>query len=199
MSSLSLPPRLQHALDRTSYGLRRALTFWRRSIQARVVASTVLLSALVVSIVGWLLVQQIRDGLLENRVDQVVAEAENETTQVREQLSAAPGTDVDEAGQREDVVKPLTIRGAARGFAVILSPAIGTGSRLSEGGANFTQGLDTASVPESLQQHFDQPAATAWTYTDIATTRAVAGLPDGPGVVVGSQVTLPADDHNYML
>ena len=46
--------------------LRRALTFWRRSIQARVVASTVLLSALVIAAVGWLLLQQTRDGLLDH-------------------------------------------------------------------------------------------------------------------------------------
>jgi two-component system sensor histidine kinase MtrB len=199
MSTLSSPPGLQPTLDRVSYGLRRALTFWRRSLQARVIASTVLLSALVVSIVGWFLVQQTREGLLQNRVDQVVAEVENETTQARAQLAAEPGTDVDEAGQREDLIQPLISRGGARGFAVILSPAIGTGSRLADGGAQFTQGLDTATVPETLQQHFDQPAATAWTYTDIRTTRPVPGLPEGPGVVVGSQVTLPADDHAYTL
>jgi two-component system sensor histidine kinase MtrB len=199
MSTLSSPPGLQPTLDRVSYGLRRALTFWRRSLQARVIASTVLLSALVVSIVGWFLVQQTREGLLQNRVDQVVAEVENETAQARAQLAAEPGTDVDEAGQREDLIQPLISRGGARGFAVILSPAIGTGSRLADGGAQFTQGLDTATVPETLQQHFDQPAATAWTYTDIRTTRPVPGLPEGPGVVVGSQVTLPADDHAYTL
>ena len=49
-------------------GVRRALTFWRRSIQARVVASTLILSAVVVSVVGWFLLQQTRDGLLDQRV-----------------------------------------------------------------------------------------------------------------------------------
>ena len=39
--------------------LRRGLTFWRRSIQARVVVSTVLLSAVVVTGVGWLLLRQV--------------------------------------------------------------------------------------------------------------------------------------------
>ncbi len=65
---------------------RRALTFWRRSIQARVVASTVLLSAAVISVVGWYLLQQTRDGLLEHRVDAVVAEANDETAAARELL-----------------------------------------------------------------------------------------------------------------
>ena len=49
--------------------LRRVLTVWRRSIQARVVVSTVVLSALAVSAVGWLLLQQVRDGLLERDPD----------------------------------------------------------------------------------------------------------------------------------
>ena len=51
--------------------VRRGLTFWRRSIQARVVVSTVVLSAVVVSVVGWFLLQQTRDGLLDHRVDAV--------------------------------------------------------------------------------------------------------------------------------
>ena len=76
--------------------VRRALTFWRRSIQARVVASTVVLSAVVVGIVGAFLMQQTRDGLVDNRVDQVIAEAENETADARNKLGFAQGIDVDE-------------------------------------------------------------------------------------------------------
>ena len=56
-----------------------------------------------------------------------------------------------------------------------------------------------AACPESLQQHFDEPAATAWAFTNIDTTPAITGLPQGPGIVVGSQVTLPADNNTYTL
>jgi len=186
-------------LDRASHAVRRALTFWRRSVQARVVASTVLLSAAVVGIVGAFLVQQTRDGLVDNRVDQVIAEAENETADARKKLAAVQGIDVDESRQQDDLVEPIISRGASRGFAVILSPAAVTGGRLSDGGAKFTRGLDLQSVPESLQERFSEPAATAWTFTTIQTTRATPGLPEGPGVVVGSQVTLPADNGTYTL
>ncbi|PUA81968.1 MtrAB system histidine kinase MtrB [Nocardioides currus] len=190
------PPR---PLDRATRAIARALTFWRRSVQARVVASTVLLSAVVVGIVGAFLMQQTRDGLVDNRVDQVIAEAENETNDARELLRAARGIDVDESGQQDDLVEPIIGRGASRGFAVILSPAVGDGARLSDGGTKFTQGLDESSVPESLELHFSEPAATAWTFTTIATNRPIAGLPEGPGIVVGSQVTLPADNKTYTL
>ena len=186
-------------LDGATHGVRRALTFWRRSVQARVVASTVVLSATVVGIVGAFLMQQTRDGLVDNRVDQVVAEAENETAEARNKLSFAPGIDVDESAQQEDLIEPIIDRGASRGFAAILAPTSGTGARLSDGGAKFTQGLDLASVPESLQQHFEEPASTSWTFTEIQTSREIPGLPPGPGIVVGSQVTLPADNETYTI
>ena len=186
-------------LGRAAYGVHRALTFWRRSIQARVVASTVLLSAAVVGIVGAFLMQQTRDGLVDHRVAQVIAEAENETAQARTTLSFALGTDVDESSQQEGLVEPIIRRGASRGFAVILSAAAPDDGRLDDGGAKFTEGLDFASVPESMQQHFEEPAATAWTFTEVRTTSDIDGLPQGPGIVVGSQVTLPADNETYTL
>jgi len=66
--------------------LRWALTFWRRSIQARVVASTLVLSAIVISLVGWFLLQQTRDGLLRHRVDVVVGEVEAEVAATQDRL-----------------------------------------------------------------------------------------------------------------
>jgi len=168
-------------------------------VQARVVLSTLVLSAVVVGIVGAFLIQQTRNGLLTNRVDAVVQEAEGETATARTNLAAALGVDVNESAQQQALVEPIIARGSTRGFAVILSPPIGEGSRLADGGAKFTEGLDLSSVPEKLEAHFESIAPTAWTYTDIRTTKDVPGLPSGPGVVVGSQVRLPADDNTYTL
>lgn len=186
-------------LDRLPQAVRHGPAFWRRSVQARVVLSTVLLSAAVVGIVGAFLIQQTRDGLLENRIEAVVQEAESETEAARASLAATPGVNLDESAQQQALVEPIQARGATRGFAVILSPPIGDGSRLADGGAKFTEGLDLASVPERLEERFDEVSPTAWTYTDIRTTREVPGLPEGPGIVVGSQVRLPADDNTYTL
>lgn len=178
---------------------RRGLTFWRRSIQARVVASTLLLSAAVVGVVGWFLLQQTRDGLLEQRVDAVVAEANNETTEARARLAAAPGTDIDLRAQRSDLVEPIIQRGDTRGFDVVLAGPTGD-DRIADGETTFTPGLDTSSVPQSLENHFSEPAGTAWTYTEIRTTNQ-DGEParTQPGVVVGSQVVLPANGETYTL
>src|SRR5688572_2717758 len=129
-----------------------------------------LLSALVVGVVGAFLIQQTRDGLLKSRVDAVVQEAEGETETAREYLDAALGVDVDESRQQQALVEPIIARGSTGGFAVVLSPPVGDGVRLADGGAKFTEGLDLASVPEKLQAHFDSISSTAWTYTDIETT-----------------------------
>jgi two-component system sensor histidine kinase MtrB len=186
-------------LDRLPPILRHGPAFWRRSVQARVVLSTLVLSAVVVGIVGAFLIQQTRDGLLANRVNAVVQEAEGETATARTNLAAAPGVGFNESAQQQALVAPIIARGSTRGFAVILSPPIGEDSRLADGGAKFTEGLDLSSVPEKLEARFDSVSSTAWTYTDIRTTKEVPGLPEGPGVVVGSQVRLPADDNTYTL
>jgi two-component system, OmpR family, sensor histidine kinase MtrB len=181
--------------------VRRGLTFWRRSIQARVVASTVLLSAVVVSIVGWILLTQTRDGLLDHRVSAVVAEANNETTEARSRLAAAPGTEIDAASQQRALVDPIIQRGGTRGFSVVLAgPVGGDGNRIADG-ALFTPGLRTASVPASLEEQFDKSvASTAWTYTRIRTTSGADGsVRTQPGIVVGSPVRLPSDGETYVL
>ena len=179
--------------------MRRGLTFWRRSIQARVVVSTVLLSAAVIGVVGWFLLQQTRDGLLDHRVAAVVAEANNETTEARSRLEAAPGTDIDSSSQQRDLVEPIIQRGETRGFSVVLAGPVGDAdSRISDGGAKFTPGLDTSSVPVVLQEHFAQVASTAWTYTRISTLGLDAAQ-DRPGIVVGSQVDLPSNGATYTL
>src|SRR4051794_35216696 len=184
---------------RLPQALRRGLTFWRRSIQARVVASTVVLSAVVISVVGWFLLQQTREGLLDHRVDAVVAEANDETAGARDLLEASRQTGNDAVQQQQGLAGILIQRGETRGFSVVLvGPAL-PGSRISDGGANFTPGLDTSSVPVSLERHFDEDASsTAWTYTTIHSTEDGATT-EKPGIVVGSQVQLPADAETYTL
>lgn len=174
----------------------RWLTFWRRSIAARVVASTVILSALVTTGVGWVLLQQTREGLLDQRVRAVVAEASAESAAARARLQGVPGTSVDAAGQRRELFDPILERGRVRGFDVVLAApgaADGTGLPLQ---TYSTPGLDLdESLPDSLVEHFATSGTTAWTYTTISRQ----GQSDTPGVIVGSRVRLPADSGAYTL
>ncbi|WGL51499.1 MtrAB system histidine kinase MtrB [Nocardioides sp. BP30] len=182
--------------------LRHGWTFWRRSIQARVVVTTVLLSVVAVGVVGWFLMQQTRSGLLDHRVSLVTAEAANEVQDARTRLGAASGIDVDASGQRRDLVEPIIQRGLTRGFEVVLAGPVTSASagRIADGGAEFSPTLDITSVPTSLEQHFADPgASTAWTYTRIRNQTGGRSASAVPGIVVGSQVVLPADGQTYTL
>ena len=175
--------------------VRRGLTFWRRSIQARVVASTVLLSVVVVSGVGWLLLQQTRDGLLENRVDEVLAEVADEVDEAKERLAESPATDPDPTAQRRDLVDLIVQRGATRGYDVVVAgPTGGSTGRIAAGGTESSPHLDLASVPSRLEDHFSELRdGSAWTYTRIGTTDDDGTtVSSEPGIVVGAQVSLPA-------
>ncbi len=159
-------------------------------------ASTVILSALVSTGVGWVLLQQTREGLLDQRVRAVVAEASAESAAARTRLQSVPGTDVDAASQRRELVDPILERGRVRGFDIVLAaPGVGDGAGLPLQ-TYSTPGLDLdESLPAPLVQHFATSGATAWTYTTISRR----GQPEAPGVIVGSRVRLPADSGGYTL
>ncbi len=122
--------------------LRRGLTFWRRSIQARVVVSTVLLSAIVVAGVGWFLLRQVEQGLVDERVDAVLSEVGNENSQAESSLKAA--TETNAATQVSQLLQTINSSGQVRGFHVVL-----TGD---DGG--YTVRRDERAVPASLRSHF---------------------------------------------
>lgn len=175
----------------------RALTIWRRSVSARVVVSTVLLSTVVVGAVSWLLVVQVRDGLLDDRVRSATAEAETETVQAVDRLVG--GSDFDVASQLELVAAPLSQRGAVRGYEVLVARSdADPASDLTTSGSISSPDLDLTSVPRSLREHFTGSAQLAWAWTSLRT--ADDGVTsEVPGIVVGTQVQLPADGRPYTL
>ncbi|WP_277501056.1 MtrAB system histidine kinase MtrB [Nocardioides sp. ChNu-99] len=180
--------------------LARALTVWRRSVAARVVVSTVLLSGLVVGGVSWLLVAQIREGLLDSRVQAATAEAEDETTQAGERLLTSSGSDFDVAAQLDQVAAPLNQRGAVRGYEVLLVRSdVALGQPLDEVGSVSSPGVDAASIPTSLREHFLSDGQLAWTWTRMPVPDDDGGSTSAPAIVVGTQVRIPADDGPYTL
>lgn len=176
---------------------RRAATIWRRSIQARVVLSTVLLSALVVTFLGWTLTRQITDGLVQDRVESAVAEAGRSADEVQESLSAAT-PDFDPAAQLPQLVSRIVSRGAVQGYDVVLIGPVG-GPATSSGGERFTPGLELDSLPAALREEVEQRGtASSWTFTEIR-YESGSGRSEVPGVVVGATLDLPADGGVYGL
>jgi two-component system sensor histidine kinase MtrB len=183
--------------------LRRAVTVWRRSIQARVVISTLLLSAVVVSLVGWVLLQQITSGLLENKTESSVAEAARATADAQTRLSAADGNDFDSTTRITQLVSTLVSRGTVQGYEIVLRGPIagsGTSTTTTGAGTSSTPGVLASSVPRRLRADVEDSTADVTSYT-YATIRYATGTGRAPvrGIVTGSQVMLPADGGTYTL
>jgi two-component system sensor histidine kinase MtrB len=178
--------------------LRRGLTFWRRSIQARVVVSTVLLSAIVVTAVGWFLLRQVEHGLMDRRIDAVLTEVGNENDQAATRLAAVPATDTNASDQARGLLESIDSSGQVRGFTVVMARSAAPGTPLTDRGPEYSAQLDFHSVPDSLVGHFDSSSKEAWTYTTIRFTGKSTHAPS-PGIVVGTQVTIPADGSKRTL
>ena len=171
-----------------------ALTFWRRSLRTRVVTAIVVLSALVVGSVGWLVMRQITDGLVQSRVDASVAEARTETATARERLGSAGGNDFDPDTQLRLLVENLVARGEVKGFDVVV---LGPGRRRQH------RRRRTHHAGRRRGQRARHRCARsvergenglAWTYTRIRYTGPATPAPAHaaqPGVAVGSTVVLP--------
>ena len=180
--------------------VRRVATSWRRSIQARVVLSTLLLCAVVVTLVGWLLMRQITTGLVDSKVDSSLAEAAHGTSDAQQKLSAASGTDFDASTQLSQLAASIVSRGLVQGYDVVLTgPVAGTTTGSTTGsGTRKTAGLDPSSVPDRLRVAIEHREGVAWTFTRLRYESGVGRRPV-PAVVVGSELTLPADGGTYTL
>lgn len=183
---------------RTSHLLR----FWRRSLQARVVVSTLLLSTLVITLVGWVLVRQVSDGLIDAKTETSVGEATRGALDAQRRLSGASGTELDPGAQLTQLVAGIVQRGSVQGYEVVLTgPIAGSTTDVAAGsGTRNTPGVLDESVPQVLREAVETAptAGIAWTYTraryDSRSEKA-----DVPAVVTGTQLTLPADGGTYTL
>jgi two-component system sensor histidine kinase MtrB len=181
--------------------LRRGATFWQRSIQARVVVSTLLLSAVVVTLVGWVLMRQITDGLVAGKTNSSVAEATRGAYDAQSRLEGAPGTEFDSTTQLAQLVAGIVARGEVQGYDVVLDgPVDGTGgsNALGSGGTFKSPDVLSGSIPQRLRDVVETTPGTSWTYAP-AVYEPDTGLPEVPAVVAGSQVKVPSDGSTYTL
>jgi two-component system sensor histidine kinase MtrB len=178
----------------------RAMTFWQRSIQVRVVVSTLLLSAAVVSLVGWVLMRQITDGLVMSKTHSAVADAARGAYDAQLRLEGAPGTEFDTSAQLAQLVAGIVARGDVQGYDVVLDgPIAGTEQDDLSGAGTFkSPDVLVSSVPDRLRSVVESSVGTSWTYAPLH-YEAGTGRSDVPAVVAGSRLEVPADGSTYTL
>ncbi|HZI98452.1 MAG TPA: MtrAB system histidine kinase MtrB [Actinomycetales bacterium] len=166
-------------------GGRRALSVWRRSLQVRVVATTMLLGLVVVAVLGALLGQEISERLLESRRQQVQAQAEQGLDQFRLALEGSEATTPELLDQFvADQLLRLLGDGleADRGVLLLRSPENAQPRYINDRNAGE---LLPSSIPTSLRAEVQR------TGDQHAQSIALQGE-DGvvPGLAVGQRVDL---------
>lgn len=168
-------------------GWRRSIALWRRSLQLRVVTTTVTFSLLAILLLGNVLVTQVRDGLLEDRRQASLAEA---STGLRAAQEAFDSADRSEPGVFDtlvpDLVRQLARGGGSEGnkdVVLLRGPDINSPEAplgRSSSGADITA-LDT------LRPQVQNRSAQLWTYAAVQrdSGRRV------PVIVVGAPVQIP--------
>ncbi|MEW2634999.1 MtrAB system histidine kinase MtrB [Streptomyces sp. NPDC048389] len=170
-----------------------AVRLWRRNIQLRVVVSTLLMSLGVVVLLGFVVIGQVRNGLLDAKSKAAQSQAAGGFAVAREKANApiGPGGGGDDNAEganartwRSDLVVQLS-SGGQGAFNVVALSADAQGAGASR--APRTSGaVDPASIPQDLRDAVRQEAGTFETYLSIRYTDN--GLEAEPGLVVGTQL-----------
>ncbi|WP_406139429.1 MtrAB system histidine kinase MtrB [Streptomyces sp. NBC_01089] len=170
-----------------------AARLWRRNIQLRVVAGTLLMSLAVVLVLGFVVIGQVRNGLLDAKEKAAVSQAAGGFTVAKDKANATTVSDSDSADTgaasnsrqwRTDLVAQLASGGQGAYSVVTLAPAseeTGAGN----GGERTSGQVSPDSVSEKLRRSVDQGTAPYKTYTDI---KYADGRAAEPGLVVGQRL-----------
>jgi two-component system sensor histidine kinase MtrB len=164
---------------------------WRRSLQTRVITMVVIASTIVIGGVGWLVMNQISDGLVKARTDQAVAEARSENSYAQLRLTSASSSDADPDSQVRQLTAGLVARGDIKGYRVLVYGPVGDLNTPTMG-VRSTPDTPLSVVPEKLRKVVDSSTDLAWSFTRI---EAESG--SQPAIAVGSSVVLPSDGSRY--
>jgi two-component system sensor histidine kinase MtrB len=173
--------------------LGRFTRLWRESLQLRIVAITLMLSVLAVSIIGLYISTSVRSNLFDQRREQVVAEASRATLAAQQEFTQAEDpTSADlQAVQSVATEAIQRIVSTAPLVAILRVPgAAGAAPIVNQASAGFDE--DTM-VSEDLR------AAVVAGGQDVVSWQAL-GISDDeesridPGIVVGSLLWIPTGD-----
>jgi two-component system, OmpR family, sensor histidine kinase MtrB len=167
------------------------LRLFRRSVQARAVATTLALSGVLLVALGGFLSYSIGNGLFEARLNQVLAESEAAVLDVQNTFAASSVNDeIALQTLMNSVVPKLEATGVAdtRRVALLRTPGQ-TGVQVLQ--SPISTGLDTQLISQSFRSEVRNSSGRLL-YQSIGLTSIENGaLRTNPGIVVGSPVDIP--------
>ncbi|MGW3131718.1 MtrAB system histidine kinase MtrB [Streptomyces sp. NPDC001123] len=177
------------------------MRLWRRNIQLKVVVTTLLMSLGVVLLLGFVVIGQVRNGLLDAKVKASQSQATGGfavAKQKADEAATGTGDTAESADGRQsqnvtswmsDLVESLS-SGGQGAFDVVTLPA---GDNNSGGGRTRASGQvdPTASVPDDLRARINGNTTAAQSYTRIIYTD---DKDSQPALVIGKQVSDPNND-----
>lgn len=167
-------------------GWRRLTRIWRRSLQFRVVVSTMLLGLLVISLIGAYLYTAIANGLEEDRIERAELQALSLTSRAQVLVDAYQAREGDTQAQlAQDLVNALAQPAGDQTVSVVFIKALN--NTVPATLSSLALGVDSEVVTHSLRESVARnPARQA--------TQLIQIQLDGeevPAVVVGSQIEVP--------
>jgi two-component system sensor histidine kinase MtrB len=179
------------------YAVAQLRSRWHRSLQLRVVSTTLVLSALVIAVLGFFLVQSIAGGLQRNAENsartQVKTGAESAIGQATLQVLQPPATQFTAVNTAEAIVHALQQGSGSTGsflvFVQLTNGASGgvqwVGQRSVNVAATIPQDLITAVGSEQRRYRFDNGNTVApWSEPTTLTYASGSGS-SGPALAVG--------------
>ena len=176
-----------------------AVRLWRRNLQLRVVAGTLLMSIAVVLLLGFVVIGQVRNGLLEAKGNAAQTQAAGgfAAAQANANAPLVPGDQSEEDADgmtastswRTELVDQLASGGTSAFNVVALSAdSVGQGTSRAPRGSGS---VEASSIPQRLRDDVGEGAGAFQTYSLI---RYTSGKDSEPGLVVGKR--LYDVDHN---
>lgn len=177
------------------------MRLWRRNIQLKVVATTLLMSLGVVLLLGFVVIGQVRNGLLDAKVKASQSQASGGFAVAKQKADeAGAGTDDAAApadGQSDQFVIEwmsnlvYSLSSGGQGAFDVVTLPVGGDSGSGRGPRASGDVDPTSSVPEALREKVDDSTTAAQSYTRIAYD---ADQESQPALVIGKQVNDPNGD-----
>ncbi|MFF0228024.1 MtrAB system histidine kinase MtrB [Streptomyces sp. NPDC004629] len=177
------------------------MRLWRRNIQLKVVVTTLLMSLGVVLLLGFVVIGQVRNGLLDAKVKASQSQATGGFAVAKQKSDEAASSTGDEASAVDsrqsqnviqwmsDLVESLSSGGQGAFDVVTLPAGDESGGGRSPRGSGYVD--PSASVPVDLRTRVHTSTTAAQSYTRIVYSNGKASQ---PALVIGKQVNDPNGD-----